>query len=170
MSIGTRTIQAPRGAAMIGTAALAPETDPQPITHSMARRVEALLAVRERGIVTFDDRDDRRAHMQRGRVENAFDIPGVVPEYVRPLFCEGTGPFRWAALSGDPDDIAVADEAALEMRADDELVRRWIRPSGDHVTVQEWPARVCWLGYGDRVQFGVRVDELVRDGRVTARS
>ncbi len=136
--------------------------------QSMARHVEAMLALRHRGAVTFDYGNNIRAQAQRAGVENAFDIPGFVPEYVRPLFCEGKGPFRWAALSGDPDDIAVTDEAALEMFADDTALRRWIELARERVAFQGLPARICWLGYGDRARFGLRINELVRQGRISA--
>ena len=136
--------------------------------QSMARHVEAMLALQSRGAVTFDYGNNIRAQEKRAGVENAFDIRGVVPEYVRPLFCEGNGPFRWAAFSGDPDDIRVTDEAALEMFADDEPLCRWIRMARERVACQGVPARICWLGYGDRARFGVTMNELVRTGAVKA--
>jgi urocanate hydratase len=136
--------------------------------RSMARHVEAMLALQARGAVTFDYGNNLRANARSAGVENAFDIPGFVPEYVRPLFCEGKGPFRWAALSGDPDDIAVTDEAALEMFADDAPLCRWIRLARERVAFQGLPARICWLGYGDRARFGLRINELVRQGRISA--
>jgi urocanate hydratase len=135
---------------------------------SMARHVEAMLALKARGAVTFDYGNNIRAQAQRAGVENAFDIPGFVPEYVRPLFCEGKGPFRWAALSGDPDDIRVTDDAALEMFAHDEALSRWIAMARERVAFQGLPARICWLGQGDRARFGLRINELVRTGKVTA--
>jgi len=135
---------------------------------SMARHVEAMLAFRARGAVTFDYGNNIRAQAQRAGVKNAFDIPGFVPEYVRPLFCEGKGPFRWAALSGDPDDIRVTDEAVLEMFPDDEPLCRWIRMARARVAFQGLPARICWLGYGDRARFGLKVNELVRTGAIKA--
>jgi urocanate hydratase len=135
---------------------------------SMARHVEAMLEFRARGAVTFDYGNNIRAQAQRAGVKNAFDIPGFVPEYVRPLFCEGKGPFRWAALSGDPDDIRVTDEAVLEMFPDDEPLCRWIRMARERVAFQGLPARICWLGYGDRARFGLRVNELVRRGELQA--
>jgi urocanate hydratase len=141
------------------------------ITHSMAsmaRHVEAMLALKARGAVTFDYGNNIRAQARRAGIENAFDIPGFVPEYVRPLFCEGKGPFRWAALSGDPDDIRVTDEAVLDMFPDDEPLCRWIRMARERVAFQGLPARICWLGYGDRARFGLRVNELVRRGEVQA--
>jgi urocanate hydratase len=135
---------------------------------SMARHVEAMLALQRRGAVTFDYGNNIRAQARRAGIENAFDIHGFVPEYVRPLFCEGKGPFRWAALSGDPDDIAVTDEAALEMFADNVPLCRWIRLARERVAFQGLPARICWLGYGERARFGLRINELVRQGRVKA--
>jgi urocanate hydratase len=135
---------------------------------SMARHVEAMLALRRRGAVTFDYGNNIRAQARTAGVTNAFDIPGFVPEYVRPLFCEGKGPFRWAALSGDPDDIRATDEAALEMFADDEALCRWIRLARERVAFQGLPARICWLGYGERARFGLKINELVRRGVITA--
>src|ERR671919_367562 len=135
---------------------------------SMARHVDAMLTLQHRGAVTFDYGNNIRAQARTAGVANAFDIPGFVPEYVRPLFCEGKGPFRWAALSGDPDDIRVTDEAALEMFADDAPLCRWIRMARERVAFQGLPARICWLGYGDRARFGLKINELVRTGRVKA--
>jgi urocanate hydratase len=136
--------------------------------QSMARHVEAMLGFRARGAVTFDYGNNIRAQAKRAGVKNAFDIPGFVPEYVRPLFCEGKGPFRWAALSGDPDDIRVTDEAVLEMFPDDEPLCRWIRMARERVAFQGLPARICWLGYGDRARFGLKVNDLVRRGELQA--
>jgi len=135
---------------------------------SMARHVEAMLALKSRGAITFDYGNNIRAQARSAGVPNAFDIPGFVPEYVRPLFCEGQGPFRWVALSGDPDDIRVTDDAALEMFADNPALCRWIRMAREGVTFQGLPARICWLGYGDRARFGLKLNELVRSGRVRA--
>jgi urocanate hydratase len=135
---------------------------------SMARHVEAMLALQKRGAVTFDYGNNIRAQAQRAGIENAFDIPGFVPEYVRPLFCEGKGPFRWAALSGDPEDIRVTDEAVLEMFAKDEALGRWIRLARERVAFQGLPARICWLGYGERARFGLKINELVREGQIKA--
>jgi urocanate hydratase len=136
--------------------------------RSMARHVEAMLALKTRGAVTFDYGNNIRAQAMLAGVKNAFDIPGFVPEYVRPLFCEGKGPFRWAALSGDPDDIKVTDEAVLDMFADDAALCRWIRMARERVTFQGLPARICWLGYGARARFGLKINELVRTKRVRA--
>ena len=135
---------------------------------SIACHVEAMLALRARGAVTFDYGNNIRAQAKRAGVENAFDIPGFVPEYVRPLFCEGKGPFRWVALSGDPDDILATDQAALDMFFDDEALCRWIQMARARVKFQGLPARICWLGYGDRARFGHRINEMVRTGVVKA--
>jgi urocanate hydratase len=136
--------------------------------QSMARHVEAMLTLQSRGAVTFDYGNNIRAQAQRAGVVRAFDIRGFVPEYVRPLFCEGQGPFRWAALSGDPDDIRITDDAALEMFADNPALCRWIAMARERVAFQGLPARICWLGYGDRARFGLRINELVRTGKLRA--
>jgi urocanate hydratase len=136
--------------------------------QSMARHVDAMLALKARGAVTFDYGNNIRAQAQRAGSKNAFDIPGFVPEYVRPLFCEGKGPFRWAALSGDPDDIHVTDALALDMFGDDPALVRWIRMARERVAFQGLPARICWLGYGDRARFGLKINELVRAGVIKA--
>jgi urocanate hydratase len=136
--------------------------------RSMARHVEAMLALQQRGAVTFDYGNNIRRQAERAGVKNAFDIPGFVPEYVRPLFCEGKGPFRWAALSGDPEDIHVTDALALDMFGDDAALVRWIRMARERVAFQGLPARICWLGYGDRARFGLKINELVRAGVIKA--
>jgi urocanate hydratase len=135
---------------------------------AMAAHVRALLSLRERGAVTFDYGNNIRAQAQKAGVADAFDIPGFVPEYIRPLFCEGKGPFRWAALSGDPEDIRITDEAALEMFGHDAGLVRWIRLARERVAFQGLPARILWLGYGERARFGLRINELVRERRVSA--
>ena len=148
------------------------ERDPQAyIARSMAAmadHVRALLTLRTRGAVAFDYGNNIRAQAKLAGVANAFDIPGFVPEYIRPLFCEGKGPFRWAALSGDPEDIRVTDEAALEMFPHNEALVRWIRLAQERVAFQGLPARILWLGYGERARFGLRINELVREGRLKA--
>ncbi len=136
--------------------------------RAMAEHVRAMLTLQARGAVTFDYGNNLRAQAQQAGVANAFDIPGFVPEYVRPLFCEGKGPFRWAALSGDPEDIRVTDRLALELFARDEALCRWIRLAGERVAFQGLPARLCWLGYGERARFGLAINDLVRAGRVKA--
>ncbi len=145
-----------------------PDTYVRRATAAMGRHVEAMLALQARGAVTFDYGNNIRAQAVKAGVAGAFRIPGFVPEYVRPLFCAGKGPFRWAALSGDPEDIRVTDEAALEMFADDEPLCRWIRMARERVAFQGLPARIFWLGYGDRARFGLRLNQLVREGRVSA--
>jgi urocanate hydratase len=135
---------------------------------AMADHVRAMLTLRRRGAIVFDYGNNIRAQARQAGVADAFDIPGFVPEYIRPLFCEGRGPFRWAALSGDPEDIRVTDEAALEMFAHDDSLVRWIRLARERVAFQGLPARILWLGYGERARFGLRINELVREGRVKA--
>ena len=135
---------------------------------SMGEQVRAMLALKRRGAVTFDYGNNIRAQAEQAGVADAFDIPGFVPEYIRPLFCEGKGPFRWAALSGDPDDIRVSDEAAIEMFGHDEALARWVRLARERVAFQGLPARILWLGYGERARFGLRLNELVREGRIKA--
>jgi urocanate hydratase len=135
---------------------------------AMGVHVEAMLALRARGAVTFDYGNNIRAQAVKAGVTNAFDIPGFVPEYIRPLFCEGKGPFRWAALSGDPADIHVTDQAALEMFKDNAALCRWVRLAGQRVAFQGLPARIFWLGYGERAAFGLRINELVRQGAIKA--
>ncbi|MGE0040464.1 MAG: urocanate hydratase [Vicinamibacterales bacterium] len=135
---------------------------------AMGRHVEAMLALQARGAVTFDYGNNIRAQAVKAGVDRAFEIPGFVPAFIRPLFCEGQGPFRWVALSGDPEDIRVTDRAALELFADNEPLCRWIRLAGERVAFQGLPARICWLGYGDRARFGLRINELVRTGQVQA--
>jgi urocanate hydratase len=134
----------------------------------MARHVRGMLELKRRGAVTFDYGNNIRAQAQKAGVTDAFEIPGFVPEYVRPLFCEGKGPFRWAALSGDPADIAVTDDAVLELFPDDEALARWIRLARERVAFQGLPARICWLGLGARAEFGLRLNALVRSGRISA--
>ncbi len=136
--------------------------------QSMARHVDAMLAMQRAGAVAFDYGNNIRAQAQQAGVARAFDIPGFVPEYIRPLFCEGKGPFRWAALSGDPADIAATDALALEMFKHDEALCRWIRLASERVAFQGLPARIFWLGYGERARFGLALNELVRSGRVSA--
>src|SRR5687768_15906043 len=135
---------------------------------SMATHVRAMLELQKRGAVTFDYGNNIRAQAVKGGVANAFDIPGFVPEYIRPLFCEGKGPFRWAALSGDPADIAATDRLALDMFSHDEALCRWIRLAGERVAFQGLPARIFWLGYGERARFGLALNDLVRRGVVSA--
>ena len=133
---------------------------------AMGRHVAAMRELQKRGAIAFDYGNNIRAQAVKAGVGDAFEIPGFVPEYIRPLFCEGKGPFRWVALSGDPEDIRVTDRAALEMFPDDDALCRWIRLAGERVQFQGLPARICWLGYGDRARFGLKLNQLVRDGAV----
>ncbi len=136
--------------------------------ESMAVHVHTMLELQKRGAVTFDYGNNIRAQAQKAGVENAFDFSGFVPAYIRPLFCEGKGPFRWAALSGDPEDIRVTDKLVLELFPDNESLRRWIQLAGERVKFQGLPARICWLGYGERAKFGVALNELVAKGKIKA--
>ncbi|UPT74481.1 MAG: urocanate hydratase [Elusimicrobiota bacterium] len=135
---------------------------------SMAKHVEAMLALQKQGAVTFDYGNNIRARAVEAGVKNAFDIPGFVPEYIRPLFCEGKGPFRWAALSGDPEDIRVTDREVLKAFPKNEGLKRWISLAGQKVAFQGLPARICWLGYGERAEMGARLNWLVKRGKVGA--
>jgi urocanate hydratase len=136
----------------------------------MAAHVRALLAMRDRGTVLFDYGNNLRGEAEKGGLahEQAFSYPGFVPEYIRPLFCTGKGPFRWAALSGDPEDIRVTDEAALAEFPADARLHRWIPLAQRHVRFQGLPARICWLGYGERHRLGLRFNQLVREGKLKA--
>jgi urocanate hydratase len=136
--------------------------------ESMAAHVEAMLELKRRGARAFDYGNNIRGQAQKAGVANAFDIPGFVPEYIRPLFCLGKGPFRWAALSGKPADIHATDEAVLKEFPEDEALARWIRKAQKRVKFQGLPARICWLGYGERARFGAVINHLVRKGRISA--
>ncbi len=135
---------------------------------SMAGHVQAMLDFQARGSVVFDYGNNLRQRAYDYGLKDAFAYPGFVPAYIRPLFCEGKGPFRWVALSGDPDDIYATDEAILELFPDDEHLTRWIRMAQDRVAFQGLPARICWLGYGERVRAGLRFNEMVASGQVSA--
>ncbi|MBX3216560.1 MAG: urocanate hydratase [Labilithrix sp.] len=134
---------------------------------SMAEEIEAMLAMKERGAEVFDYGNNIRQCAKEAGASRAFDIPGFVPAYIRPLFCVGKGPFRWVALSGDPEDIAVTDQAVLDA-VDDPDLRRWIELAKERVQFQGLPSRICWLGYGDRAKVGLAFNELVRTGKVKA--
>src|SRR5213595_881563 len=136
--------------------------------HSMAVHVEAMLALQKKGAVTFDYGNNIRAQAKAAGVERAFDIPGFVPEYIRPLFCEGRGPFRWVALSGDPADIYRTDRLAAELFPRDETLARWLPLARERIRFQGLPARICWLGYGERAEFGLAINRLVRNGELKA--
>jgi urocanate hydratase len=135
---------------------------------SMVAQVQAMLDMKDRGAHVFDYGNNLRGQAELGGLERAFDYPGFVPAYIRPLFCEGKGPFRWVALSGDPEDIRVTDEAVLEVVNDDPALANWIKLAQERVEFQGLPARICWLGYGERHRVGLKFNELVRDGKVSA--
>ncbi len=136
--------------------------------ESIARHVEAMLAMQRAGAVTFDYGNNIRRMAADQGVNDAFNIPGFVPEYIRPLFCEGKGPFRWVALSGEPSDIAATDELACEMFPENESLMRWIRLAREKIHFQGLPARICWLGYGERDRFALGMNRLVAEGKVQA--
>jgi urocanate hydratase len=136
--------------------------------RSMADHVRAMLAFRQAGAVVFDYGNNLRAQAREAGVEDAFDYPGFVPAFIRPQFCEGRGPFRWAALSGDPEDIRRTDRAILELFPDDSGLRRWLEMAERRVPFQGLPSRICWLGYGERARAGRAFNELVRGGEVAA--
>lgn len=136
--------------------------------ESMARHVEAMVGFLDAGAEVFDYGNSIRDEARRGGYERAFAFPGFVPAYIRPLFAEGKGPFRWAALSGDPRDIATTDEAVLDLFPDDDHLHRWIRAAQERVAFQGLPARICWLGHGERDRAGLRFNELVASGALTA--
>lgn len=138
------------------------------VRESIGIHVRALLALQQAGARTFDYGNNIRAEAVEAGVKDAFRIPGFVPEYIRPLFCEGKGPFRWAALSGDPQDIYRTDQAALETFPQNEALSRWLRLAREKVHFQGLPARICWLGYGERVQLGLRFNDMVRRGELKA--
>ncbi len=148
------------------------EADPEGFTKlaraSMARHVDAMVGLLDAGAEVFDYGNSLRSEAEAGGCERAFAYPGFVPAYIRPLFCEGKGPFRWVALSGDPADIAATDRAVLELFPDDEPLARWIRMAGERVAFQGLPSRICWLGYGERHRAGLAFNELVASGQVSA--
>jgi urocanate hydratase len=136
--------------------------------QSMAVHVQAMLGLQKKGAVTFDYGNNIRAQAKKNGVDNAFEIPGFVPEYIRPLFCEGCGPFRWVALSGDPEDIARTDRLALELFPKNETLARWMKLARERIHFQGLPARICWLRYGERAEFGIAINELVKRGEIKA--
>lgn len=136
--------------------------------ESMAVHVQAMLELKKRGAITFDYGNNIRGQALKAGVSEAFEIPGFVQEYIRPLFCLGKGPFRWVALSGKPEDIYITDEAVLKEFPEDEALGRWIRKAREKVHFQGLPARICWLGYGERARFGLVINNLVRRKKITA--
>jgi urocanate hydratase len=145
-----------------------PETYIRRALMSIAHHVQALLDLQRCGAVTFEYGNNLRAQAVEAGVGDAFRIPGFVPEYIRPLFCEGRGPFRWVALSGDPEDIYRTDQAVLDAFPEDETLHRWMRLAREKVQFQGLPARICWLGYGERAKLGLRFNEMVRRGELHA--
>jgi urocanate hydratase len=161
----------PSGVAFEDMAALRAE-DPAGFTRrareSMSQHVAAMVGFMDAGAEVFDYGNSIRGEAELAGYARAFDFPGFVPAYIRPLFCEGKGPFRWAALSGDPKDIAKTDQAILELFPDNEALARWIRLAGEKVHFQGLPARICWLGYGERHRAGLRFNEMVKRGELSA--
>ena len=161
----------PNGLSFEAAVALRQKDSEQYVALSMAamgKHVKAMLELKRRGSVVFDYGNNLRTNARLAGVEDAFDIPGFVPEYIRPLFCEGKGPFRWVALSGDPEDIRKTDRLVLSLFPGDEGLMRWIKLAGERIQFQGLPARICWLGYGQRAKLGLAMNELVRSGEITA--
>jgi urocanate hydratase len=161
----------PEGVELADWAAYA-DAEPEEATDraraSMARHVEAMVGFADAGAEVFDYGNSIRAEARQGGYERAFDFPGFVPAYIRPLFCEGKGPFRWVALSGDPADIAATDRAVLDLFGNDDHLQRWIRAAQDRVAFQGLPARICWLGLGERDRAGERFNDMVASGELSA--
>ena len=145
-----------------------PKTYERLSLETMVKHVRAMLALQELGADTFDYGNNLRGFAKEAGCEDAFDFEGFVPKYVRPLFCEGKGPFRWVALSGDPNDIAVTDQIILDLFPEDEALCRWIKMAGERIAYQGLPARICWLGYGERAKAGLAFNQAVKDGRISA--
>ena len=143
-----------------------PKTYQERSLDAMARHVEGMLRLQKMGSVTFDYGNNIRTFAFQRGVKNAYDFPGFVPAYIRPLFCEGRGPFRWAALSGEASDIAVTDDLVLELFPENRALRRWIELARKRIKFQGLPARICWLGYGERAQFGLAINDLVKKGKI----
>jgi urocanate hydratase len=149
-------------------AAKKPEEFTERARESMARHVEAMVGFLDRGAEVFDYGNSIRGEAQLGGFDRAFAFPGFVPAYIRPLFCEGKGPFRWAALSGNPADIAATDRAILDLFPENASLHRWITMARERVAFQGLPARICWLGQGERDRAGLRFNEMVADGTLEA--
>jgi len=145
-----------------------PDTYRAKSVTAMGVHVAAMLELKQRGAITFDYGNNIRAYALEAGVTNAYDIPGFVPEYIRPLFCEGKGPFRWAALSGDPEDIRHTDELAAKLFPENASLQRWLKLAKEKIHFQGLPARICWLGYGERAKMGLAINELVRNGTIKA--
>lgn len=145
-----------------------PDEHIQLAKKSMAKHVQGMLSMQKKGAITFDYGNNIRAMAKDEGVSNAFDIPGFVPEYIRPLFCKGSGPFRWVALSGDPEDIRVTDQALKELFPEKKSLINWLNMAGERIAFQGLPARICWLEYGERVKAGLKFNELVEQGKLKA--
>jgi urocanate hydratase len=161
----------PNGMSLDAALALRQQNSEEYVARSMAtmgKHVEAMLELKRRGSVVFDYGNNLRTNAKLAGVDDAFEIPGFVPEYIRPLFCEGKGPFRWVALSGDPEDIRRTDRLVLSLFPQDEALQRWIKLAGERIHFQGLPARICWLGYGQRAKLGLAMNELVRSGEISA--
>jgi urocanate hydratase len=161
----------PNGMTLDAALALRQKDSEQYVALSMAamgKHVEAMLELKRRGAIVFDYGNNLRTNAKLAGVQDAFEIPGFVPEYIRPLFCEGKGPFRWVALSGDPEDIRKTDQLILSLFPQDESLKRWIKLAGERIHFQGLPARICWLGYGQRAKLGLAINELVRSGEISA--
>ena len=135
---------------------------------SMVQHCQAILDLQKKGAIAFDYGNNLRGQAKKAGLKNAFNFPGFIPEYIRPLFCEGKGPFRWVALSGDPEDIYKTDEAVLEMFPEDKVLSNWIGMAKDQIQFQGLPSRICWLGYGQRAKFGVKLNSMVSSGVLSA--
>src|SRR5439155_353636 len=161
----------PNGLSLEEAATLRRENPDEYIRRSMdamAVHVRAMIDLKAKGAVTFDYGNNLRTQARHAGVEDAFEIPGFVPEYIRPLFCQGRGPFRWVALSGNPDDIRKTDNLALELFPDDQVLSRWLKLANERVQFQGLPARICWLGYGERAEFGEAMNDMVKTGALEA--
>ncbi|NOR16221.1 urocanate hydratase [candidate division WOR-3 bacterium] len=145
-----------------------PEEYKKRALESIARQMEAMLEMQEKGAIAFDYGNNIRGQAKKAGVDNPFSIPGFVPEYIRPLFCKGKGPFRWVALSGDKNDIYLTDKKVLEMFGDDESIRRWIELAQKKIPFQGLPSRILWLGYGERDKFGLEINRMVRENLIKA--
>jgi len=155
-----------------GAAEVLRKTDPQKYISlskkSMAKHVSGMLAFQKAGSIVFDYGNNIRAMAKDAGCENAFEIPGFVPMFIRPLFCEGQGPFRWVALSGDPQDIKVTDQALMELFPENKKLKTWLTKASERIQFQGLPARICWLGYGEREKAGIAFNNLVKKGMVKA--
>ncbi len=161
----------PNGMSLDAALALRQKDSEQYVALSMAamgKHVEAMLELKRRGAIVFDYGNNLRTNAKLAGVDDAFEIPGFVPEYIRPLFCEGKGPFRWVALSGDPEDIRKTDKLVLSLFPEDASLKRWIKLAGERIHFQGLPARICWLGYGQRAKLGLAINELVGSGEISA--